>query len=282
MLLLLLIWTVDAVAVSVAVEAMSQIFLLCFKTLCSIPVLAVFVGCREGIRLPRRETVPLLLLAALLGDILYFFFEYTAYKYLPIGQVNVLLGILPAASYLTDCAVTRRKPLGRVLAAIVLSIAGLGLAVWSDGGVSLRGCGSCALCILIWILYGYVARRLDAWYSPETITLYESVAAVAVMLPFAVLNRPAAIGTRDLLFSIVGMGILTTGFGYIIEVRGLIDLGTTASGIYLNLLPVLTALAGFLFLGERMTGFQLAGSGLVILCGIYVVLKLDRSGGGVS
>ena len=274
MLVLLLIWTVDAVTVSTAVESMSQIFLLCFKTLCSIPVLAVFVHLREGLRLPRKKDVPLLLLATVLGDVLYFFFEYTAYKYLPVAQVTVLLGFLPAASYLVDCCVRRTRPEPRILMVILLSIVGLVLAVWDgQGDGSVIGILSCVLCVIIWIAYGYVARALDRSFSPEAITLYESVGAVALMLIPALLRRPAEIAAGDLWISIIGMGILTTGFGYIIEVRGLIDLGTTVSGIYLNFLPVFTAIAGALVLHQHMTPLQLAGSGLVILCGLHVVRK---------
>ena len=54
------------------------------------------------------------------------------------------------------------------------------------------------------------------------------------------------------------------------------DLGTTVSGIYTNFLPVLTSLTGVLFLHEHMTALQAAGSALVILCGLMVVIGKDR------
>ena len=218
MLVLLLIWTVDAAAVSQAVGDMSQIFLLCFKTRCSIPVLAVFVGLKEGLRLPEKRHVPLLLLATLLGDILYFFCEYTAYKYLPIGRVTVLLGMLPAVSYLFDCAVTRARPRLKVMMPIAVSVIGLGMVVYSGAEEAGSGVGylCCALCLALWIAYGRVAQRLDGVFSPEAVTLYESVAASLLMLPFALMNRPAALSAHDLWFCIVVMGIVTTGFGYII------------------------------------------------------------------
>ena len=272
MILLLLIWTADAVTVSAAVSAMPEIFLLCFKTLCSIPVLTLFVRFREGLRLPKRGTIPSLVLAALLGDVFYFFFEYSAYRYLPIGQVTVLLGIMPVFSYLTDCLIRRSRPRLSILAASADSAAGLALIVWDSRAGSLLGYVCCAVCVALWIAYGYAARRLDRDYSPEAITLYESVIAAVCMLPFALAARPAVISARDLWLSIVGMGALTAGVGYIIEVRGLIDLGTTVSGIYLNFLPVLTAAAGFLFLHQTMTARQMIGGLIVIACGVFVVL----------
>ena len=272
MALLILIWSMDAVTVSLAVQQMDEFFLLGFKTLCSLPVLFLYVGLREGLHLPRKRDIPLLIASAVLGDILYFGSEYTAYHYLPIGTVTVLLGILPAASYVVDCIVARRRPRPLVLVLIALSIGGLLLVVLYEMGTGrLRGYLACAACTVIWIVYGYVTRRLHRTYSARSITLYESVLATAILLPIAILRRPETIGTAQVLISIVLMGILTSGFGYIIEVRGLVDLGTTVSGIYVNLLPLVTAAAGYLILHQSMTPLQLIGGAVMIVSGFFVI-----------
>ena len=280
MVVLLLIWTVDTYLVSAAEESLHQIFLLCFKTICSLPVLVGFMALTEGLRLPKRKDLPLLACSSFLGNILYFYLEYTAFKYLPVSLVMVLLGIMPVVSYLVECVRTRRAPLPVVLLAALLSVLGLALVVWDSpetGRGTAIGCGCGLLCVVVWIVYGYVVRRLDRAYSTAAITLYESVIASVLMLPMALCHMPAVLSTQNLWVSIVLMGLVATGFGYLIEVRGLIELGTTVSGIYVNFLPVFTAVAGYLFFGQPMTLLQLAGSALVILCGLFVILRVPEA-----
>ena len=277
MLILILIWTVDSITVSKSVSSMNQLFLLGFKTLCSLPLLLVYTAIREGLKLPSRKDLPAIAAAAFIGDILYFLFEYTAYKYLPVGTATILIGIMPAASYLTDCFRERSAPRPLPLLLIIVTIIGMVLVVYNEtGSGSIIGYISCFLCIAIWILYGFTARRLNEHYSSVAITLYESVIASAAMLPFAIMLRPSHISAGDIFISIILMGMLTSGFGYMIEVRGLIELGNTVSGIYLNLLPVTTAIAGFIFLRQVMTPVQILGAFMVIVCGI-VLIRLEAA-----
>ena len=277
MLLLTCIWTLDAVTVSSAVDHISQIFLLCCKYLCALPVLLIFVLVTEGRPRFRVRDLPFFILSTLLGDIAYFYFEYTALKYLPAGIVTIMLGLVPAASYLTDCAVTRRRPQTRLLLAIGLILAGLCPVVLSGETQAghLIGYLACALCVAAWVGYGYVLRRLDRTYSTAAITLGQQVLALGIMVPFALANIPSSLPLREILLYIAAAGILSDGIGFLIEVRGMTELGTTVTGIYLNLLPVFTAAAGFLFLHQTMTVPQMLGAAIVIVCGFYVLRKTD-------
>ena len=101
------------------------------------------------------------------------------------------------------------------------------------------------------------------------------VIAVVLLLPMTVSSLPLSVSTHDFIFCVVIAGILSSGIGYMIEVRGLIELGTTISGVYINLLPVFTAAAGVLFLNETMSALQVFGSLLVIACSIYITLQND-------
>ncbi|MBQ8995325.1 MAG: DMT family transporter [Oscillospiraceae bacterium] len=279
MVLLILIWAIDSVTISMAMDSVNQVFLVCAKYAFALPIVILVVAIRHGIRLPRRKDIVHLLVSALFGDVLYFFFEYTALKYLSVSMVTILLGFLPVASYLTDCVVQRRKPDWLSLLAIGISIFGLVLVVSTkteEQGNSVIGYLCCAACLAVWIVYGYLTRSMESTYNSTTITMYQMVFAFGMMLPIALTHFPSSLFSRDFWISIVLMGILSSGIGCLIEVKGLIDLGTTISGIYLNLLPVFTAMAGVIFLHERMTLIQCIGSILIIVCG-FIVEKRDQT-----
>ncbi len=282
MVLLIAIWAMDSVTVSVALDSVNQIFLLCAKYAFALPIVFIVVALKHGLTIPKRKDFLLLIISALLGDVLYFFFEYTALKYLSVSTVTILLGFLPAVSYLTDCAVEKKKPNWKTFLVICISIAGLILVVIngeSNNSHKWIGYACCAICIIIWIIYGYLIRNLDKTYSSHTITLFQMATAFVIMLPIAISHIPTSLSGRDFWISIVLMGILSGGFGCLIEVKGLVDLGTTISGVYgvyLNLLPVFTALAGVLFLHEHMTLIQCIGSVMIIVCGFILERQSEK------
>ena len=165
-----------------------------------------------------------------------------------------------------------------ILLAVFVSLIGLGLVVGSRSGTEsgdLIGYICCFLCVAIYILYGWLLRFLDTDYHPVSICLYQMVIAVVLLLPMTVSSLPLSVSTHDFIFCVVIAGILSSGIGYMIEVRGLIELGTTISGVYINLLPVFTAAAVVLFLNENMSALQVFGSLLVIACSIYITLQND-------
>ena len=278
MVLLILIWAVDSVTISQAMESVNQIFLLCAKYLCALPLVFGIVAKRNGLKLPKKKDILRLFFSMIFGDILYFFFEYTALKYLPVSTVTILLGFLPGASYLTDRIVLKEKAHAKTIGLILISFIGLAMVVLNGEAHtknSLIGYVCCAGCIAAWIAYGYLTRSLDTDYSGTAITLYQMIMTVALLLPIALAHRPASLSPHDIWVSIILMGILSSGLGCVIEVKGLIDLGTTVSGVYLNLLPIFTAVAGVVFLHERMSVIQMIGAVIVIICGFEITLQND-------
>ena len=282
MFLLILIWSLDVVAISAAMETINQIFLLCFRYAFALPVVTLLVFHRREMRKPDKKDIGKLIVSMLFGDVLYFYCEYSALKYLPVGVVTVLLGFLPAASYLTDSVIEKKKPKWNILLAIAISIVGLAMVVMEENAKqtnNLIGYFCCAGCVIVWIIYGYLTRNLHEKYSSTSITLYQMSLAVIFTLPIALMNMPKTLDTKDFMISIIVMGILSSGVGCLIEVKGLIDLGTTVSGVYLNLLPVFSAITGMIFLHESMNAMQIIGSVLVVLCGVYINIRIEKSTG---
>ncbi|MBE6130023.1 MAG: DMT family transporter [Erysipelotrichaceae bacterium] len=278
MVVLIMIWTLDAVAISVGVRNIPEMALLCMKYLAALPVILLAAVSGRHLEKPKKKDLPMIFISAIVGNILYFGAEYTAILHLPISISTVVVGILPAASYLTDCFIMKKPVRLPILLAVFVSLIGLGLVVGSRSGTEsgdLIGYICCFLCIAIYILYGWLLRFLDTDYHPVSICLYQMVIAVVLLLPMTVSSLPLSVSTHDFIFCVVIAGILSSGIGYMIEVRGLIELGTTISGVYINLLPVFTAAAGVLFLNETMSALQIFGSLLVIACSIYITLQND-------
>jgi drug/metabolite transporter (DMT)-like permease len=71
---------------------------------------------------------------------------------------------------------------------------------------------------------------------------------------------------------LAGVGLFSSFVAYIFWNRGVDQVGASVAGLFVHLMPVFGTVLAWLFLGERLRGFHLAGIAL-ILTGIYVTSR---------
>jgi len=74
----------------------------------------------------------------------------------------------------------------------------------------------------------------------------------------------------------VYVGIFPTFVGYVFWNRGVAEVGSNVAGIFMHLMPVFGSLLAWMFLGERIRPFHLAGIAL-ILAGIALTTRGRRA-----
>lgn len=78
-----------------------------------------------------------------------------------------------------------------------------------------------------------------------------------------------AVGELPALASVVFLGLFGTALGFTWYADGVMRLGATRAGLYINLVPVFAVLQGALLLGERVGAASLAG-GLLVIAGVLL------------
>jgi len=76
--------------------------------------------------------------------------------------------------------------------------------------------------------------------------------------------------------AMVYVGIFPSFVGYVFWSRGVHEVGSNVAGIFMHLMPLFGALLAWIFLGERIQGFHVAGIGL-ILAGIALTARGRRA-----
>ena len=95
--------------------------------------------------------------------------------------------------------------------------------------------------------------------------------------------RPAAVGggngaRRHIVWSwtnagaLTAIGMFSSVLAYILWNRGVEAVGANVAGLFVHLMPVYGVVLAWLFLGERLAAFQVAGIAL-ILAGIWVTSR---------
>jgi drug/metabolite transporter (DMT)-like permease len=145
---------------------------------------------------------------------------------------------------------------------------------------SLRGYAYMGGAALSWVAYCFLTRPLFARCSRIYIVFWQSVFGAAGFLPFAIAEYPQW-GRPDLpvLLHLVFLGLCCSALGYWFYARSLEVLGVAVSSVFINFIPVVTVIAGFFMLGERLTALQWLGAALVV-SGVYLTMGKTKPAAG--
>jgi drug/metabolite transporter (DMT)-like permease len=249
--------------------------------------------------------LPGLLGAGLTGVSFYFFCENNGVALVSASEASIIVSTIPvltmAAEWLGErffrklrhnlpaAAGTSSGPMGpariggrRWLGAFI-SMAGVVLVAGVSFSISgnILGYLYMAGAALSWVIYCFLTRPLFVRCSRIHIVFWQSVFGFLGFLPFAV-SEYRNWGRPDLpvLIHLVFLGICCSALGYWCYARSLEVLGVSVSSIFINFIPVITVIAGFFLLGDRLSPLQWTGAALV-LSGVYLAM-VERNPGTPS
>jgi len=222
-------------------------------------------------------------LNALFGNILYQLSNYGALGHLSAALVTVVLAFIPLGSILMEFLLWRRNPGWRAVVFILVCIAGVSLVIGIDLSEFATGKAIGYLLafgsVASWCVYGVVMERQTGRHSSEDLTVYQICAAALMLTPYFCTHLPArAIFDWKLILCIVFVGIVGTAVGYLLYNRALSVVGAMPCALFVNFLPIVTVVAGWLFLDENLAPLQIVGTAVVIVSACFVIWFRERDG----
>jgi RarD protein len=126
-----------------------------------------------------------------------------------------------------------------------------------------------------WGVYSMVNKKISLTYSPLMTILYLFIMMAIIIIPFTIsevslksIAHLSPVGWISILF----LGFLCSGVGYVIWARALRDLESAKVGAFLYFEPIVTVVAAWVFLNESIT-FLMILSGVIITGGVLLVNK---------
>jgi O-acetylserine/cysteine efflux transporter len=178
-----------------------------------------------------------------------------------IGAAPVLVAIIAAAW---------QRAVARPVAwtGFILSLAGVGLvAGGQSAGTSKAGDALVLGSVLLAAATTVAQGRLLANRDPVAVTAAQFTGAAAVALPFAVSTEgvPAAPPGAGAVLAVAGLIALGTLLPFTLFAYGQRRVAAEVAGAFLNLEPLVGAVAGIVFFGDPAGARQLAGGAAIII-----------------
>jgi drug/metabolite transporter (DMT)-like permease len=270
-LLAVLIWSANTVVSKAAAPLFDPAAISFYRWLIALLVLTPFClrafwHQRHAIR-PHAGRFSVL---ALLGMVMYQCLAYYAAHSTSATNMGVICALIPLLGLLLNGLVFRQPVSRASQLGVAVSLAGV-LYLLGQGnpfnllasGINL-GDGLMLLGSAAYALYGILLKR---WAPPFGLwlNLYVQVLlAVLLLSPLALTASSLAIPAAGLglvLFAGIASSVLAAYFW----MRGIAQLGSERTAIFMNLLPLATALLASATLGERIHTYHWLGGGLILL-----------------
>lgn len=270
-------WGLSFVATKVALESVPT-FTLVF-TRFSLAAL-IFLFLRQGRKWPvfkGNDRVKMLLLA-LFEPGLYFIFETIGLQHTSAPKTALIIATIPVVVLVLSALMLGERASGASIVGILLSFCGIVLLVVGDPqfGWNLEGSllGDLLIggAVISASLYMIFARDLGRRYSSLEITFVQIVYGAAFFcLPFF-WELPSLAWSSITLHSWLAVGYLTvfaTVGAFMCYNFALTQVTVSRAAVFVNGIPVVTAIGAWVLLDERLTAIQ-AGGGVLVLLAVFL------------
>ena len=264
------LWGASFLFMRIGAPEMGPVGLIAIRTLVAGLFLLPFLFFYNSHRGVRRH-LPAIALVGVIGSAMPFALIAYATLTVTAGYASILnattpmFGALVAWIWLGD----RLRPSGII--GLLVGFAGVFVLVWGKGEMpSLQLGTAVAAALTATLLYALAAtttKRYLAEVHPLTLATLSQLFAAASLLPLALLAVPEQMPSVKAWWSVVLLGIASTGIAYVIYFRLISQVGPTKTLTVTFLIPAFGLFWGWLFLEEAI-GWSMVAGCLLILLGV--------------
>lgn len=228
-----------------------------------------------------RRELPFLAFLGVVGVTAFNCFIYAALHHTTVVSAAFINSFMPVATFLLAIAILHDRPSGRQLLGIVVSLAGA-LTIIAQGqpqrlfdlGLN-RGDLLVLAGLLFWAAYTVLIKWRPTQLRPLAFLGTTVGFGVLFHLPLIAWEIPAAgpmAPTPDGIAAILYLAIFPSVLAYILWNRAVATLGPARTGMFMHLMPIFSAGAAILLLGERVFAYHALGIVLIVV-GITLVTR---------
>ena len=281
-LLAVLIWSMNIAVTRYVVDYISPVSISFYRWLVAFLVLTPFMATRVW-----RERVLIqqywkkLAVLAAFGMVLYQGLGYTAAHYTSATNMGIINAFIPIFTIFVSMFLLKEIPNRFAIVGSILSFLGL-LYVMAQGNlaglVQSGGHLGDVMMVLAVFFYAFYGVFLKKWQLniPLMISLYiQIIFALLYHLPFVLWLGLEAINPQNI-SSVLYAGIFPSLIAPLVWMLAVQMIGPNRTSIFMNLMPVFTAIIAYIWLNEAWTVYHSIG-GAIILLGILLAQKKPQT-----
>ena len=274
------VWGSAFLAIKIAVVETGPVLLVFLRILTALAPLWIYMAWRGASFPDNRYDWVLLIAMSLLNTVIPFFLLSWAGLHISSGVMALIMGLGPLLSLVVSHVSTHddRFSMSKLMG-MLIGLAGLVLIIGGDalGGVTANLLGDLAVVVAItcYAVASAMVRKVRST-SKEAMATVNMIVSAAILAPIVFLVETPALSSLSTgaVISILYLGVVTTGIGYLLRFHLVLTVGQTYMSMASYIMPVVGVGLGTVFLAEPLSANIILALALVLAS--FAVARVGR------
>lgn len=272
-----ILWGISFISTKILLEIMvpSQIIFMRYF-IANFAFVAIMITRKISFKVEKKDWW-LFLATTFFGIVLYLIFEARGLERLNATTATLILSLIPIFIMFLNRFTKADQLTNRKRLAVIGSVIGVYLVVQGESGTNeFMGYIYMFLCVISWVFYTIYTNKLTEKYNEIKVAAVQSYIGSFFFLP-VVFSNSFDLTVLDSIhwLHITFLGLACSAGAFTLYVYAVKVIGNTISSLVINFIPLVTLVAGYIFLGETLTTIQLVG-GTIILSVMALAISDDK------
>ncbi|NPA35479.1 MAG: DMT family transporter [Chlorobi bacterium] len=274
--LAMIFWAFSFVWVKQAYESFEPFTVVFFRLLISSVLLYVVLKTIGQLKSMRKHDLKWFALLAFFEPFMYFMGESFGLKYVSSTVGAVIISTIPLFAPIVDRLFFRTKITWLNLSGIIISFAGV-LMIILEKDLTLKAplTGILLLFVAVFAALGYtvVLKKIPVHYNAVSIITYQNMIGVFYFLPMFLLFDFRNIEISEIkpaaYWSVLQLAVFASSVAFIFFTWSIRVIGITKANVFVNMIPVFTAVFAWWLLDEQLTVKKFIGI-VIVIAGVFI------------
>lgn len=272
----MLIWSFSFIWTRMALPSFGPVALVTFRLMLASVLMFVVAHFSGRFQYMRREDIKWFLLLAFFEPFMYYIGETYGLLLVDSTLAAVIIATIPLFAPVLAYILLREKITRANILGILVSLSGVFMVIWQpSGGLSANPVGVMLLFLAVFsaICYTTTLRKISTHYSTFNVIFYQSLVGLIYFIPTFLLtdfsdfslNRITSGGLMALLM----LAVFASVIAFVLFAGVVRKIGVARTNVFVNLIPVFTAVLAWWILDETLTTLKIGGI-VVAVGGLFV------------
>lgn len=280
-ILAMIFWSSSFVALKIALKDMNAFTIIFLRMLFGSVFFIIFFSKHIKVKIELKD-LKYIIMMVFFEPFLYFIFEINALKYTSASQAGVITATMPLLTAFAAALFLKEKLTKFLILGSIIAFSG---AVWLSLKASayenainpLLGNTLELIAMICGAGYAVSIKHLIKKFSPYFLTMAQSIGGALLFLPLALIES-VSLGVNfstQSFIAVLYLGICVTILGYGAFNYSLTKLDASVASSFVNLIPALSLILGFLILDDKLNNSQWIAT-IFIFIGVYISTKKEK------
>ncbi len=274
--LAMVFWSFSFIWTRVAIHSFHPMTLITLRLVIASVLLFIVAKSSGKLQKLRREDFKWFILLAFFEPFLYYVGETYGLTTVESTLAAVIISTIPLFAPVLAFVILRERIGWATIIGILVSLIGVFFVIYEPGGgfkANPWGVALMFMAVFSAICYATVLRKIPTHYNNMNVIFYQSLLGLIFFIPtFFLTDYPTIQSlkvTNESLFALLMLSVFASVIAFVLFAGAVRKVGVTRTNVFVNLIPVFTAILSWMILDEIITISKWFGIAVVVV-GLFV------------